>query len=97
MNRKSLLLSAAAALLVLSGLEYYLQAQPAEFPLGVGAESLSSNVELLDAGLTVRLACRTAGSGSARGPVVEMTHEPAFMRDVFRNAKASSGKIMIAG
>ena len=46
MNRKSLLLSAAAALLIFSGFEYHLQAQPAEFLLGVGAELLSGNVDL---------------------------------------------------
>jgi hypothetical protein len=50
MNRKSLLLSAAAVLLVLSGLEHYLQAQPVEFRLRAGAESLRNNAELFDAG-----------------------------------------------
>ena len=46
MNRKSFLLSAAAVLAIFSGLDYHLQAQPAEFLLGVGAESLSGNVGL---------------------------------------------------
>jgi hypothetical protein len=50
MNRKSLLLSAAAALLVFSGFEYHLQAQPVEFPLWAGAESLRSTGVPLDAG-----------------------------------------------
>ena len=48
MNRKTLLLTAAAVLLVLSGLEYYLEAQPAEFPAGIGAESRYGNVDLHD-------------------------------------------------
>jgi hypothetical protein len=50
MNRKTILLSAVAVLLVLSGFEYYLQAQPVEFPLWAEAESLRSMAEPLDAG-----------------------------------------------
>jgi hypothetical protein len=46
MNWKSFLLSAAAVLAIFWGLDYHLQAQPAEFLLGVGAESLSGNVGL---------------------------------------------------
>ena len=66
MNRKSLLLSAAAALLIFSGFEYHLQAQPAEFLLGVGAELLSGNVDLyqdsFDRG-TCEQDCREAYGG----------------------------------
>ncbi len=46
MNRTILLLTAAAVLIVFSGLEYYLEAQPAEFPAGIGAASQYSNVNL---------------------------------------------------
>ena len=50
MNRKTILLSVVAVLLVLSGFEYYLQAQPPEFPPGVVAESLFNTGLPLDAG-----------------------------------------------
>jgi hypothetical protein len=46
MKRTTLLLTAAAVLIVFSGLEYYLGAQPAEFPAGIGAEPQYSKVDL---------------------------------------------------
>ncbi|MGO9571414.1 MAG: hypothetical protein ACLP5H_28145 [Desulfomonilaceae bacterium] len=50
MNRKTILLSAAVILLVFSGLEYYLQAQSSEFPLGVTGESRYGRIDLLQGG-----------------------------------------------
>ena len=47
--------------------------------------------------LIVSFVCKTAGSGSARGVAVETIHEAAFMQNVSRTAKASSGKITTAG
>ncbi|MGB6064204.1 MAG: hypothetical protein WBG50_05325 [Desulfomonilaceae bacterium] len=49
MSLKSLLLPVAATLLFFSGLQYDVQAQPAEFLFGVGAESLHSHASLFGA------------------------------------------------
>jgi hypothetical protein len=71
MNGKTLLLSAAAALAILSGLDYHRQAQPAEFLLGVGAESLSGNVALQQESFdreTCERDCRVAYAGWSGGP-----------------------------
>jgi hypothetical protein len=46
MTRKTAFLAAAAALLVLSGLDYYLVAQPTEFVAGVGTESRYGSIGL---------------------------------------------------
>lgn len=50
MNRKALLLSAAAVLLVFGGLEYYLHAQQVENPLGTTVDPRCGKVDLLDEG-----------------------------------------------
>jgi len=47
--------------------------------------------------LTVRLASGIAERRMEDGLAVPMIHEPAFMRDVFRTANSSSGKITIVG
>ncbi len=71
MNWKSSLLSAAAVLAIFSGLDYHLQAEPAEFLLGVGAESLPGNVDLHQDSFdreTCERDCREAYGGWSGGP-----------------------------
>ncbi len=72
MIRKILLLSITATLLVFCGVESGLQAQPAEFLLGFGAESLDRSVRLLGEGADRELCerdCReTYPAWEARSP-----------------------------
>ncbi len=52
MNRKTLLLTAAAALVIFLGLEYYPGAQPAEFIGAIGAESGNGKADLHEEGFS---------------------------------------------
>ena len=96
MNRTILLLTAAAVLIVFSGLEYYLEAQPAEFPAGIGAASRTATLTFTKKALTGIVARGIAGSGTEGGALPAIMHTVAFMGYVFRSANGSSGKRLIA-